>query len=158
MVVTAPHRVGNYLDRAVWCAAIEEASDFGGVDVRGMLVLLHTGGHRLSSEAKKMFAVQIVRRQPLATFFVGDEAEAMFEFLLRALDAPTPRASMMTNFSGDELAEAVDAFLLVTWPPDDRWDEWAGYLLVNVGGPVGEVEEAAGPRLDAASVDPFVVG
>ncbi len=81
-------------------------------------------------------------------FFTGTEAEALFGCLLTALSVPASPLPMMTRFSEGELAEAVDEFLSATWPPEERWDEWQGYVLVNVGGPVGVVEAAARPLLD----------
>lgn len=113
-----------------------------------MLVLAHSGGGGLAPAAKGELSEQIVQRKPLAMFFTGTEAEALFGCLLTALSVPASPLPMMTNFSAGELADAVDEFLSSTWPPDERWDEWQGYLLVSVGGPVGVVKAAARPLLD----------
>lgn len=142
MVATA-HRIGTYLGRPVWCAAVDRAADLSGLGVEGNLALLHTGDRRLVSKEREELANQIIQSRPLAMFFTGADAAVMFDVLLRALDAPTDPIPMMTNFSCGGLAEAVDEFLTATWPPDERWDEWQGYLLVEIGGPIALVEAAA---------------
>ena len=148
MMVAAARQIGHYVSRKVWCAAIERVSDFGGLDVGRMLVLLHTGGARLTDDEKRELAEQIIKSRPLATFFAGPGAEAMFDCVLHVLDTTDPPFPIMTNYSVAGLPEAANEFLSSTWPPEERWDEWRGYLLINIGGPVNEVEEAVRPLIE----------
>lgn len=147
MVAPAPRRIGTYLDRDVWCASINRVSDFGTLAVRHTLVLLYEEGAGLTDDEKMELADQIVRGRPLAIFFAGPDCESMFDCLLLALDTPTSPLLIMTSFSSAGALEATEEFLFGTWPPNERWDEWEGYLLVNLDGPVDVLEDAARPLI-----------
>jgi hypothetical protein len=74
----------------------------------------------------------------------------MFEHILHAL--ATPRSlPITTGFSAAPLEDAVEEFLIATWPYDECWNEWRGYLLLRVGGSIAPLEEAAKQKIDAAA-------
>ena len=143
----ALHRIGDYLDRTVRCAAIQAPRDLEALDLTHRLVFFYAGDSRVDGVEMAAVAGWLARGRPLGVFFSGADAETMFDALLRALDGPGVPISVMTNLSRDDLGEAIDEFLSSEWPPEDRWDAWTGYLLVGLGAGSGSLEEAAGRKL-----------
>jgi hypothetical protein len=143
MTKAVPHRIGTHLGREVRSVGFDGADDSVGLVANQSLMLINIVDGDLTSAAQTRLTEQIVRLQPLGVFFTGPLAERMFDGLLHALDRPGEVQSVMTNFSSDVLTEAVEQFLISTWPAEDSWERWQDYLLVNVGGSANTLEEAA---------------
>jgi hypothetical protein len=154
MTKIVPYRVGSYLGRDVQCSAVDGVDDFVGLVVDQSLVLIDTADTGLNTDEETRLAEQIIRLRPLGVFFTGAAAERMFVRLLRALDTPGSPLPVMTNFSSDVLPEAVEEFLSSTWPAEQFWERWRGYVLVSVGGSALQLEQAARRAIEGDGADP----
>ena len=147
-MIEAPQRIGSYHGRDVLSVAVEGVDDVGGLVLDHSLVLLDVAAAGLTTAQREALAGQLVRLRPLGVFVSGPDAEAMFDALLHALETPSDPLPVMTNFSSAGLAESIDDFLCATWPAEEWWDRWQGYLLVSIGGSANRLQEAARHSLD----------
>lgn len=151
MKMAIPCRIGSYLSRDVCAIAVDEIEGVTGLAMDKSLVLINAASANFTKETRTRLADQLVQLRPLGVFFTGSSAEAMFDCLLHALDTPGAPLSVMTNFSSDSLSQALEEFLSSTWPSEECWEQWRGYLLVNIGGSVRQLEEAAKHVIDTTA-------
>jgi hypothetical protein len=93
----------------------------------------------LSESNFRAAVLQLAQSSPLA-IALGPGTQGFFDALLDCVSRVDGAAIMTKTLEGD-VADAVDEFLVATWPSEDRFDDWQRYTVValNNRGVVDEV-------------------
>lgn len=143
--------LGEWLGRIVKVITVTSQPPFR-IDGIGTSVVLLVLKSKISDEVLRLLVKALVRQQPLAVVTNGIGARAAFDALIDELSGDSRHRHVMTNvLDGSDLHEAIDILLESTWPSEERFDEWAGYAVVAVGGASADIETAIKARLSTAA-------
>lgn len=135
-------KLGNYLGRTI------EIADWSGTEQvhSGVLessVLLLVLGIDMPLETLRAFVKMLIGQQPLAIMLFGTGARAAFDLVIAELNDGVRRKHVMTRLSEEDgIEDAIAELLQSMWPSEDRFDEWKGYAVINVGGDITRIERA----------------
>jgi hypothetical protein len=67
---------------------------------------------------------------PVAIFTAGPWSDQALGTLLHALSVAESKPTIMTKAHPGDMADAIEDLFYATWPSEDRFDDWTGYVLV----------------------------
>lgn len=127
--------IGHYLDRDVLFVRTN-LEDFENIldMLVGAVVFLDVTGLMLSEIEANRIKSQMLRVSPLTIVIRGDRGDALLDtFLLYLGKYPRPEFIMVYSSTYEDEFEAIEAFILATIPPTERWDSWKQYCIVAMG-------------------------
>jgi hypothetical protein len=126
-----------HVGRPVNVRLLSDATDAHRELAASCLMLVAESG--LSESAFRAAVQQLAHSSPLA-IALGPGTRGFFDALLDCVSREAGPVIMTKTLDGN-LAEAVDEFLVATWPSEDRFDDWQRYTVValNNRGVVDEV-------------------
>lgn len=144
--MTTINSIGTYLSCHV---LFQEAGDLGNLAIKDLshaVVLLWLGESSWDPEQLKIAIKRLAASKPLNLTIAGARSDDGFRILLETLSAlPTNKHIMtgvLTNTDVKDpeedspiVKDAIEQFLIATWPDEERFEDWSEYQIVVIGRP-----------------------
>lgn len=140
--------IGTYIDRPI---LLQEASSFSELaidDLSHAVVLLWLDEGSWDPKQLELAVRRLAANNVLNITIAGEKSDEGFSVLLETLGSLSLDKHIMTGiFSGTDVKaplkvkdalivkDAVERFLISTWPTEERFDEWREYRIIIVGKP-----------------------
>jgi hypothetical protein len=144
--MTSIETIGAYLDRPI---LLHEASGLNGMEVGDLshtIALLWLGEKSWDSKQLEEAIKELAAKNALNITVAGERSNESFSILLETLGPLPLRKHIMTGvFESTNVKDAVEdslivrdaieRFLMATWPDEDRFDNWTEYRIIVIGRP-----------------------
>src|SRR5262245_6538396 len=138
--------IGTYLVRPVILQELTELSELASDDISHAVVLLWLDRGRWNVRGLEEAIRKLASTGVLNITTAGWEADESFSTLLTVLAPLLINNHIMTGVIKDTdikdpiedslmIKDAVETFLVSTWPDEERFDDWTEYRIIVVGRP-----------------------
>ena len=138
--------IGTYLDRPVILQELAELSELASDGISHAVVLLWLDRGRWNAPGLEEAIRKLASTGVLNITAAGWEADESFSTLLTVLALLPINNHIMTGVIKDTdikdpiedslmIKDAVETFLVSTWPDEERFDDWTEYRIIVVGRP-----------------------
>ena len=138
--------IGTYLNRPVLFQEARILAELAIKDLSHAVVLLWLGESTWQPEQLKIAIKRFAANNALNVTIAGEKSDESFFILLETLSALPVNKPIMTGVikSTDVkdpvedsliVKDAIERFLISTWPDEERFDDWTEYRIIIIGRP-----------------------
>lgn len=138
--------IGTYRDRPVRLQEVSSLGEMTARDLSHALVLLWLGEKSWDPEQLGLAIRQLAASNVLSVTVAGEKSDDAFSLLLQTLGSLPMRRHIITGIIKDAdvkdpaedsliVKDAVEEFLIGTWPDEERFDDWTEYRIILIGKP-----------------------
>lgn len=125
---------GKYLNRSVILECADVLSELEYNNVSCSVILLWLGNPAWNAEDLQVAIKNYVLGNVLSLTIAGQRTDESFQMMLENLSVLQRDKHIMTGVIDTcDVDEAVDQFLIATWPDEGRFAAWIDYRIVVVG-------------------------